>query len=278
MDGNPDLRIGSCSFTASGWEKVFYPPGMKDAGRIGYYSRQFNAVEIDATFYGTPRLETVRRWYEESAPGFTFACKIPQVITHEKCMVGCEEDISGFLTVMDGLQEKLGPLLFQFPYYSRSKFSRVDQFLDRLTPFAASLPSEYRFAIEIRNKDWVTPPLTHTLRQHNISLALIDHPYMPRPSTLMSNGDMLTSDFAYLRLLGDRYEIEKQTKSWHETVVDRSQEISEWAGVIERLREMKVPIYTFVNNHFAGHSPATIRDLLKKLEERAGTRRAETSA
>ena len=277
MATGPELRIGSCSFTASGWEKTFYPIGMKESGRIGFYSQQYNSVEIDATFYGAPRLETVRRWYEESSPGFTFACKIPQVITHEKCMVNCEEDLSAFLNSMDGLNEKLGPMLFQFPYYSRNKFSRVEQFLERFKPFVATLPNGYRFAVELRNKDWITPQLLDVLRERNLSLALIDHPYMPRPLELMSKADMITGDFAYLRLLGDRYAIEQQTKSWHQTVLDRSQEIAEWAAVIERLREMKVPIYTFVNNHFAGHSPATIRELLDKLAQRTNSKRVEAA-
>ena len=49
-----NLLLGSCSFTAGGWEKTFYPPGLKKSGYLGFYAGQFSTVEVDATFYGIP--------------------------------------------------------------------------------------------------------------------------------------------------------------------------------------------------------------------------------
>ena len=76
--------------------------------------------------------------------------------------------------------------------------------------------------------------------------------------------DAVTADFAYSRLLGDRYEIENITKTWDRTVVERTKEIDEWAEVTNVLRK-RVPVYTYVNNHFAGHAPDTVRELKKRL-------------
>jgi uncharacterized protein YecE (DUF72 family) len=78
------VRIGTSAFTARGWEGAFYPAGMKPAEYLAYYATQFDAVELDNTFYRTPALSTVKGWYAKTPPGFLFAAKV-QVSTHEKC-------------------------------------------------------------------------------------------------------------------------------------------------------------------------------------------------
>lgn len=262
------LLLGSCSFTAQGWETSFYPPGLKKTAYLGFYGQQFNSVEVDATFYGAPSEKTVTRWYEQTPEDFIFACKVPQSITHEACMVDCEDEFLQFVNVMSGLKHKLGPMLFQFPYYNRKAAVGPKEFLDRLRVFLPNLPGELRFALEIRNKDWVGPELLDLLRKNKVALALIDHPWMSRPCDLMRNGDIVTSDFVYVRLLGDRYAIEQLTKTWSKTVVDRNHELTEWSAVVDQLLAREVKVYTYVNNHFAGHSPETLRQFLEMLRRR----------
>ncbi len=262
------LLLGSCSFTAEGWETSFYPPGLKKTAYLGFYAGQFNSVEVDATFYGVPSEKTVRGWYEQTPEQFVFTCKVPQSITHDAFLVDCEEQFREFLSVMSGLRHKLGPMLFQFPYYNRKSPVRLTDFVSRLRAFLPKLPADFRFALEIRNKDWVGPELLDLLRKHKVAFALIDHPYMSRPSELVRNGDIVTSDFIYIRLLGDRYAIEDLTKTWDKTVVDRSRELMEWSEVVERLLAKDMKVYTYVNNHFAGHSPETLRQFLELLRRR----------
>lgn len=268
MDKLDNLLLGSCSFTAGGWEKTFYPPGLKKSGYLGFYAGQFGTVEVDATFYGIPSEKTVRGWYEQTPDRFTFACKVPQSITHESGLVDCDDQLMGFLNVMSLLEHKLGPMLLQFPYFNKKVFPRPQEFLERLCAFLPKLPQEFRFAVEIRNKDWVGPELLDLLRKHNVAFTLIDHPWMARPSELLRNGDVVTSNFAYVRLLGDRYAIEEITKTWDTTVVDRGPELAEWSGVVDSLLSRDVKVYTYVNNHFAGHSPETMRQFLEILRQR----------
>jgi uncharacterized protein YecE (DUF72 family) len=139
----------------------------------------------------------------------------------------------------------------------------MEDFSGRLSRFLPTLPQDWKFAVEIRNKDWTGSQLLDVLREHRAALAFVDHPYMPRPSEMLAD-DMLTSEFAYCRLLGDRYEIEEITKSWGQTVVDKSREVDEWTEV-NRTLQKRVLVYTFVNNHFAGHAPATVRELKTRL-------------
>jgi uncharacterized protein YecE (DUF72 family) len=96
---------------------------------------------------------------------------------------------------------------------------------------------------------------------------------MSRPRALADRLDPVTADCTYIRWLGDRSGMEQITKTWNRTVVDRSAELAEWAGLLTELRRRGVSIYCYVNNHFAGHSPATIRSLLDLLAPELRKRR-----
>ena len=267
--GNLDhLLLGSCSFTAGGWEKTFYPKGLKKAGYLGYYAEEFKSVEVDATFYRIPTEKTVRGWYESTPEDFMFACKVPQTITHESHLVACDGQLRSFVNVMSLLQHKLGPMLFQFPYFNKKVFPRPEEFFERLRNFLPTLPEGFQFALEIRNKAWVVPELLDLLRAYKVAFTLIDHPWMARPGELTKKVDVVTSDFSYIRLLGDRDAIEEVTKTWDKTVVDRSPELEEWSAVVDALLARGLKVYTYVNNHFAGHSPETMRQFLEVLRER----------
>jgi uncharacterized protein YecE (DUF72 family) len=253
------IRLGTSAFTADGWEGVFYPEGLKPADYLAHYATQFGSVEVDSTFYRSPSASMVKRWYSVTPAGFVFAAKVPQVITHEKLLADCGDELSQFLRAMDELKEKLGPLLFQFPYFNKKTFAKPEDFFARLGPFLEALPTGYKFALEVRNKNFLLPALTDRLRQRGIALALIDHPWMPRVEQLFQQSDPITANFTYIRWLGDRYGIEKITKTWSKTIVDRREPLSEWAKACRLILKRGVSIFAYANNHYAGHGPATVR-------------------
>jgi uncharacterized protein YecE (DUF72 family) len=263
-----DMRIGTSAFTAAGWDGTFYPQGIAAREQLSFYATQFDTVELDNTFYRTPAISTVKGWYAKTPPGFVFAAKVPQVITHEKMLMDCAEDLKLFLGTMDELQEKLGPLLFQFGYFNKSKFKNGSEFLARLKPFLEKLPSGYKFALEIRNKYWLDARFVETLREHGVALALIDQSWMPRPREIKGNLDLITADFTYVRWLGDRKGIEEQTTSWDKTIVDRTSKLKEWVDVFMKFFFRNIKIFAFANNHYAGHAPATVRQFEQLLAER----------
>ena len=94
-----------------------------------------------------------------------FAANVPQVITHEKVLVDCDAEFKQFVDVMDILGEKLGPLLLQFGYFNKKAFIGVNDFLARLRRFLKKLPKDHKFAVEIRNKNWLVPQFIETLRK-----------------------------------------------------------------------------------------------------------------
>jgi uncharacterized protein YecE (DUF72 family) len=259
----PGMYLGTSSFTASGWEGNFYPAGMKARDFLSYYATQFSTVEVDSTFYGAPSASTVTGWYEKTPPDFLFAAKVPQIITHEKVLLDCEAELDEFLTRMDLFHEKLGPLLLQFPHFDRCAFTSVAEFLPRLRFFLklAQGMSPCKFAVEIRNKSWLDVRFADVLREYNVALVLNDTSFVPRPWEMKEQIDVVTSDFLYVRWLGDRKGIEKQTKTWDKPIVDRESDLRRWVDLLRRLVTDKRirKIVAYANNHYAGHGPATVK-------------------
>jgi uncharacterized protein YecE (DUF72 family) len=254
-----DILLGTSAFTAEGWVGSFYPPGMKPAEFLSYYATKFNTVELDNTFYRTPAISTVEGWSLKTPPGFIFAAKVPQVITHEKVLVDCENDLTHFLDTMSVLGDKLGPLLFQFGYFNRKAFKSGAEFVTRLKPFLEKLPKDFKFALEIRNKAWLDDRFTDLLRQHCVAFALIDQSWMPRPWEIKEKFDLITADFTYVRWLGDRKGIEELTESWDKTIIDRTSDLQNWVELLRKVHERRIQILAFANNHYAGHGPATVK-------------------
>ena len=258
----PGLLLGTSAFTAAGWEGSFYPAGMKPRDFLRYYATQFATVEVDSTFYGTPNPSTVTGWYEKTPPDFLFALKVPQVVTHTKMLVDCEAEFDSFIDRMDLLNEKLGPLLLQFPRFGKYEM-QADEFSRRLRFFlnrAKNLPT-CRFVVEIRNRPWLDKRFADLLREYNVALALTDTSFMPRPWEMKEKFDLVTTDFVYIRWLGDRHGIEEITRVWDRTVVDRTEDLRNWVEIFKTMLAAKtiLKIFAFSNNHYGGNGPETIK-------------------
>jgi uncharacterized protein YecE (DUF72 family) len=175
------IYLGTCAFTASGWSGAFYPKGMKAADYLSFYSERFDTVEIDSTFYGCPTAKTVTSWYDKTPSDFIFSVKTPQSITHDKMLADSEEEFETFIQTIDLLQNKLGVIVFQFPYFDKWRVKDRDAFTDRLLPIFKILPRERRFAVEIRNRKWLDAEFADILRSFNVALVLQDIHTMPGP-------------------------------------------------------------------------------------------------
>jgi uncharacterized protein YecE (DUF72 family) len=236
------LLLGTSGWSYNDWVGNFYPAGTKPSGMLRAYAAQLSTVEIDSTFYGIPRESAVRRWEAETPEHFVFSAKVPQLITHERQLVDCVSDLHAFADRMRLLGGKLGPLLLQFPYSFRADA------MPALEAFLPSLPRDLRFALEVRHRSWLRQPFYDMLVAHNVALALIDHPWMPKL-------DVVTADFLYVRWLGDR-------KAFPDTFtherMDREADLLRWKEILERAAQGLVA-YGYFNNHYAGHSPSTLK-------------------
>lgn len=283
----PDrLHVGASSWSSTDWCGTFYPKDLAPGEFIEFYSQHFDTVEIDATFYRQPTTANVSAWARRTPSGFKFAAKMPRVITHEKYLEGCHGELNDFVTVMEGLGDKLGPMLLQFPYVAKAKdaaeYKSGSGFLRRLSEFLPGLPRGHQFAVEVRNAHWLHPALIDLLREHRVALVLTCFYTMPALDELMSKIDLLTADFSYVRFIGDRKRIEtlvnakiergEKKNQWDELVIDRRSELERWIGAIRELLRHRIDMYVYFNNHYAGHAPGSIRlfhELWRKRDDEA---------
>jgi uncharacterized protein YecE (DUF72 family) len=269
------LHVGTSSWSSDDWKGSFYSGDAKPAEYITQYAAQLPTVEIDATFYRIPAESMVEGWRKKTPEGFLFAAKIPQVITHEKYLEDCEFEFNLFLERMSLLGDRLGPLVFQFPYFAKGKdaaeYATGDDFRRRLAAFLPLLPAGRRFAVEVRNEKWLTEPLLALLRPRNVALVLVEYYTMPPIGKLLDTIDPITADFAYIRFLGDHKRMDKlvegRDKPWGSLAVDRSKETRRWVPVVRDLLKRKIDVYAYFNNHFAGYAPGSVRLFLDQLKD-----------
>ncbi len=268
------LNFGTSGWSYKDWVGPFYEEGTVQRDYLVQFAKQFACVEVDSTFYRIPSIKMVEGWAGRTPDHFRFAPKVPSIVTHgaqgerpnlKKVLLDEEDSVATFLEALEPLGDKLGPVVFQFPYFRVKEYS-LEEFVQRLEPILERLPEDRRFCVEVRNKGWLKPELFDLLSKHRVASVMIDHPYMPWPREQLAAG-MLTTDFTYIRLLGDRYKIEETTKTWEKIVVDKSRSLEDWAEVIGKIAENQGigAAWVFTNNHFAGHGPATTRDLMNRV-------------
>lgn len=267
------MRLGTSSWSEKSWVGAFYPEGTQPADFLSYYATRFPAVEADVTYYRVPSTSMVRGWARKTPADFKLCAKFPRSIAH--CGEGATPDATrlllpehtaretdAFLRAMGELESRCGPLVLQFPYLNREAFAGLDPFLERLDGYLGRLPKDFRYAVEVRNKAWLVPALTEVLTAHRAALVLVDLLYMPHPDEVADRIPLVTTDFVYARLIGDRKKIDKLSgKRFDKLVFDQRPRLERWARVLGDVAADVPETYAFANNHYAGHGPATVAEL-----------------
>jgi uncharacterized protein YecE (DUF72 family) len=270
------VHWGTSSWSEKSWVGPFYPKGTPPGEFLAHYAKQFSSVEADNTYYHAPAPQRVRGWDAKTPLGFAMAAKFPRSIVHAG--EGLQPDAQrvlapaalaearAFVETMQLLGPKLGPLLLQFPYFNRDAFTSVEPFLERLEPFLLGLPKGARYAVEVRNKDWIGAPLLHCLKRTRTPLVLLDLAYMPPPWELAGRHDLVTGDFLYARLMGNRKAIEKGALGVAQLVRDQSEGLARWAELLGHLAPKVHETFVYASDHYAGFGIDTIRDLKLRFE------------
>lgn len=248
------LRLGTQGWNYRAWVGPFFPSRTRGQDFLRTYARAYDTVEVDSTFYAIPPVSTVRGWAARTPAPFKFSLKLPQEITHQRRFVDAEDLLLAFVDRARELGTRLGPILMQ----CGPDFSPVE--CDALQAFLPLLPRDVRFAIEFRQRTWVSESTLNLLREHHVALALSDGRWIPR-EWLLKLCARPTTDFAYLRWMGK----DRAITDYSHLQVDRSAELDAWAAMLPVLQGQVREVYGYVNNHFAGHAPASVRMLQQRL-------------
>lgn len=249
-----EIRLGTQGWNYAAWVGPLYPSGTRAGDFLKLYARAFPTVEVDSTFYAVPSERTVRGWAERTPPGFRFALKLPREVTHERRLRDADDVLDAFFGRARLLGEKLGPVLVQFgPDFSPAERPALERFLPRL-------PRDLQIAVEFRQHAWVGEETLALLQRHGVALALSDGRWIPR-RWLLTLLQRPTAPFHYLRWMGP----DRSLTDFSHVQVDRSGILAAWADALGALPPLVTQVFGYVNNHFAGHSPASARELQQRL-------------
>lgn len=247
------------------------------------YAETFPAVCGDFAFYQFPTEDFWRKLFAKTPADFRFAFKVPEQIT---CKVfpthlrygpqaGKENEAfldagmlrEMFLRPLLPYREKTGLLIFEFGAFGRRAFAELGEFLERLDPFLSALPPEFRYAVEIRNPEFLEKDYFACLRQRGVAHVYNAWSKMPELQRQMAIPDSVTADFLVCRALlrrGRVYEDAVATFAPYTEVKDPNPEAREsMRALIARSEDERRPLFLFVNNRLEGNAPLTILSVVE---------------
>lgn len=231
-----EIYVGTSGFNYKHWKDgVFYPTGLAQSKWLEFYTRKFNSVELNVSFYRLPKLSTFEKWKSGVPVDFKFAVKGSRYITHIKRLNDVEESLKMFSERIAGLGNKASVVLWQFGANFKIDVLRLKVFCNLLN--RDKVLRGIRHAFEFRSASWFTDSVYRELRKNNFSLVVADSKRWPK-------AEVLTADFVYLRFHGgvlftSNYP-RKELESW-------ADKVKSWIG--ER------DLYAYFNNDALGYAP-----------------------
>ena len=187
-----ELHIGTSGWSYKHWSEIFYPKDIKPDKYLEFYATYFSCVELNSSFYHLPLKTTVTGWTNRTNETFRFCPKLSRLITHHMQLVNIGGALQNFFDVFEGMKNRLGPVLIQFPPGLTYDKSLVCNFFDLIS----GQNKQYRFAVEVRNNTWINDSFFNLLSHYGIAFVIADsgnrYPYY----------EVITADFVYLRLHG----------------------------------------------------------------------------
>jgi uncharacterized protein YecE (DUF72 family) len=245
-----ELRIGTSGWVYDFWVGGFYPTMTPSKDFLKMYSKIFQIVEIDSSFYRIPSKETTKQWADETPDDFCFTAKFSKRMTQEKRLADCERDLEYTFQCFEPMGAKLKAFVLQLP----PSLSFEEGFV-KLATFVESLERGYRYAVEFRNDSWFRKETYDLLRARKISVAWSETPYARNPAPV-------TTDLIYLRFIGERDLMPAELGEVRRNIAEKKRA---WAEILKKHLESVETAYVFFNNRFEGFGPGSVNSFRKLL-------------
>jgi uncharacterized protein YecE (DUF72 family) len=227
------LWVGTSGFQYTEWKGNFYPEDLPAAKMLPFYAERFSTTEINYTFHRIPSPKTIENWKTLTPESFRFGLKAPQKITHWSKLRDCTDTLEYFCKVISGLDERLGPVLFQLPPTFKKD-------ADVLSSFLREFPS-MRAAFEFRHESWFDDEIFGILKSRNIALCIADTEDLATPKKI-------TADYGYLRLRREDY---KKT------------DIERWAKFVQEQESKWKDAFVYFKHEESGIGPKLAKQMIE---------------
>jgi len=185
-----DILIGCSSFNNQYWKGIFYPEDLPSSKWFDFYCQHFDTYEFNGSFYKFPTVKALNSWYYKSPDDFLFSVKVFKGITHSRRFNECADSIADFYSVCkEGLMEKLGCILFQFP-------PSYDYNKEKLNEIVRNLNPNFKNVVEFRHESWWNDEVWETFLIHDITFCSVSYPKLPQ--TIFTESKLI-----YVRLHGN---------------------------------------------------------------------------
>ncbi len=235
--------------------KGFYPRGIKD--ELGYYSNEFDAIELNATFYRSYGEDQIIKWKKKTPSHFKFFPKLPKQVSHYKRLGdGYEQDLDEYLVGIQAFGNQLGMLFLQM----NDNFGPKTENIDRLKNFITQFPKDLPLAVELRHTDWfnnteIAQDLYSFFEKHHVTNILVDS--AGRRDIMHMR---LTTPSAFIRYVGSN----------HPSDFNR---LDDWIKrIISWEKQGLKNLYFFVHQNHEKESPLLAAYFIKNLNAAIGTK------
>jgi uncharacterized protein YecE (DUF72 family) len=235
------IWFGTSGFSYKEWKPIFYPKELSDKQFLQYYSSRLNSVEIDYTFYRMPTAKTLEGWKAATPENFRFTLKASQQITHRQRLKVPSDALDYWLSVVPGLESRLGMVLYQLPPFFKCDVQKLETFL-------SVLPRGIRSAFEFRHESWFIEDIYRLLKKHDVALCIHDADDHTTPMEL-------TSSFTYIRLRRSEY---------------TDQQREEWQDRIRRWANEGVEVFAYIKHEDNPNAPLIALDFAQGLDSSPG--------
>jgi len=291
----PYLKVGTCSWKFDSWKGLVYDEDKiyNPDDYLADYARYLDSVEIDQWFWSLfpggiklPDIGTVKSYADSVPDDFVFTVKAPNslTLTHfyskqpKKYAAYAgqvnehfldHELLEKFLERLTLMESKLGPIMFQFEYLNKKKMPSRELFFEKFHEFIIKAPKGFRYAVEIRNPNYLSPAFYRFLKDHDLGNVYLEGYYMPHMGEVFEKFKPATADFCIIRLHGgDRLEIETETgELWNRVVSPKPKGLKAAAQIVRANRQKNVLTFVNLNNHFEGSAPLSAQRFLELLKE-----------
>lgn len=190
---SPNIYAGTSGLVLPGAQST-YPAAFQGKSRLEYYAHLFNSIEINSSFYKTPKAATVAKWCAFVPDDFRFTFKLSKAITHVKDLNYPEDELEKFMESIAQVGNKKGCLLIQFPPSIHiDKLDRLQQLLSSIEWFNQQ---QWQLAVEFRHASWYEKETAEILKEYNAITVIQDKPAAATPP------DLTPGKTIYIRLHG----------------------------------------------------------------------------
>lgn len=242
------VHIGTSGWSYKHWKGLYYPSKLAASKWLSFYALDFEATEINSSFYRLPAEETVISWTKQVPKDFLFCPKMSRFLTHMKKLNDPEDALERYFEVFEHMKKMMGPVLVQLPPMLAFNYDKTEYFYSLLKKKYKA----YSFVMEVRHDSWMREESLTLMTKYQIGLVI------SQSGTSFPYSEMVTAKNIYVRFHGPK---ELYASSYSDKMLE------DFANKFYKWLKEGHEVWAFFNNDLHGYAPEDARRLMALMEK-----------